>query len=345
MGKNLSIQNDKKITVIYFQRKPRKGFNFSLEYIFNDVRERLKSKIIAEIKTASFYNTGIFSKIGNSIEVAFRQGRNVNHITGEVHFLNLLMKKKTVLLTVLDCGFMHRKKGISEYFTGLIYLIWPVKRSQYITAISAATKSEIIKYTGCKPEKIHVVPVAVDDMYKPDPKIFNVDNPVILQIGTGPNKNINRLAESLKGLKCSVVIIGMLSEDQKEILNKNQIAYTNYYNLSNIQVIEQYKACDIVSFVSTFEGFGMPIIEANCVERAVITSNISSMPEIAGDAACLVDPYNVGDIRKGILKLINDDAYREQLIKNGRKNKLRFNGDVIADQYYQLYRKIAAGIE
>lgn len=342
--KKSNIQSNNKITVRYFQRKPRKGFNFSLEYIFYDVRERLKSKIVAEIKTSSFYNTGIFSKVGNSIEAAFRQGRNVNHITGEVHFLNLLMKKKTVLLTVLDCGFMHRKKGISKYFTQLIYLKLPEKRSEVITAISLATKKEIIKYTGCKPEKIHVVPVAVADMYKPDPKIFSVNDPVILQIGTGPNKNINRLAEALKGLKCSLIIIGKLSEDQKKILNTNQITYTNYYNLSNAQVIEQYKACDIVSFVSTFEGFGMPIVEANCVERVVITSNISSMPEIASDAACLVNPYDVKDIRDGIVKLISDHAYREKLIENGRKNKLRFNGEIIADQYYQLYKKIAANL-
>ncbi|HEY2725961.1 MAG TPA: hypothetical protein VGI61_02225, partial [Parafilimonas sp.] len=64
-------------------------------------------------------------------------------------------------------------------------------------------------------------------------------------------------------------------------------------------------------------------------------------PEVAGDAACLVDPYNVDDIRNGILKLINDKTYREKLIENGRSNKLRFDGRIIAEQYYELYKKIA----
>ena len=88
----------------------------------------------------------------------------------------------------------------------------------------------------------------------------------------------------------------------------------------------------------------MPIVEANCVERPVLTSNISSMLEVAGDAACLADPYNIDAIRKGLLRIINDDKFREQLIINGRKNRLRFDGQVIADAYYEIYKKIASGL-
>ncbi len=71
--KRLSFQEDKKIPVTYFQRKPRKGFNFSLEYIFDDVRKRLQSKITAEVKISGSYNTGYISKIKNIVESGLRQ--------------------------------------------------------------------------------------------------------------------------------------------------------------------------------------------------------------------------------------------------------------------------------
>ena len=84
----------------------------------------------------------------------------------------------------------------------------------------------------------------------------------------------------------------------------------------------------------------MPIIEANTSERVVLTSNLSSMPEIAGDAALFVDPYNVADIRRGLQELINNEELRTRLIDNGRRNRERFNPDVIAEQYYQIYRRL-----
>jgi glycosyltransferase involved in cell wall biosynthesis len=110
--------------------------------------------------------------------------------------------------------------------------------------------------------------------------------------------------------------------------------------LSEQEVIQKYIACDILVFVSFFEGFGLPIIEANAVERVVVTSNISSMPEIAGDAACLVDPYDIPSIRNGIIKVIENDSFREKLIENGRKNKARFTAEHIASQYYHLYKQL-----
>jgi glycosyltransferase involved in cell wall biosynthesis len=84
----------------------------------------------------------------------------------------------------------------------------------------------------------------------------------------------------------------------------------------------------------------MPIIEANCVERPVIAGNNSSMIEVAGEAACLVDAESIEEIRKGILKIINDKEYRENLIIRGRENRLRFDAQEIAAQYEVLYNRI-----
>jgi glycosyltransferase involved in cell wall biosynthesis len=105
---------------------------------------------------------------------------------------------------------------------------------------------------------------------------------------------------------------------------------------------ESYCAADLVSFVSTYEGFGLPILEANAVGRPVVTSNVSSMPEVAGDAACLVDPFDVASIRSGILRTIEDREYRERLICNGFDNVQRYVPEKVTYKYIELYRRICA---
>lgn len=329
------------IKVTFFQRRPRPGFNFSFEAIFDELRDQLRDKIIADLKICSYYNDGIWSKVLNILEAAFRQSKTVNHITGEVHFLNLLMRKRTVLLTVHDCRFLERKQGWRKVLMKWLYLDWPVKKARYVTAVSEKTRRDILKNTKCREEKIMVIPVAVERMYQPLPKPFNAEKPVILQVGTGENKNLIRLAEALSAISCHLSIVGKINERQKAALAKHQIEYSNAYNLSPAQMLAQYQDCDIVAFVSTFEGFGMPIIEGNSVERPVITSNISSMPEVAGKAALLVDPFDVKAIRKGVVSLIRDKPLRQELIEAGRKNKLRFQSEAIAGQYFALYQKIA----
>ncbi len=84
----------------------------------------------------------------------------------------------------------------------------------------------------------------------------------------------------------------------------------------------------------------MPIVEANTVGRAVVTSKVASMPEVAGDAARLVDPFDVASIRAGILKVISDSVYRESLIRNGFRNRLRFLPEEVAQRHAAIYRTL-----
>ena len=330
-----------KIKVIHFQRKPRPGFNYSIESIFNDLRCNLKDRVDFSVAVSRCFNTGYLSKIFNILEAAFRQKKNtIPHITGEVYFLNLMMRKETSLLTIHDCRFMQRKKGTGKKLIRWLYLKAPVKKAARVVTVSEATKKEVIKYTGCDAGKIQVIPVSISTIFQPVYKAFNKDCPVILQVGAAENKNLLRLAEALEGICCRLVIIGTPGKQEIEKLMSAKINYIIKPALTTAALYEQYIGCDMVSFVSTFEGFGMPIVEANSVERVVVTSNISSMPEIAGDAACFVNPFDINDMRKGFLRVIHDDAYRETLITRGRANRLRFDGIQVANAYYTLYREM-----
>ena len=91
--------------------------------------------------------------------------------------------------------------------------------------------------------------------------------------------------------------------------------------------------------------FGMPIIETQSAGRTLLTSNISSMPVVAGYAACLVDLFSVEEIRRGLERIINDSVYRDDLVKQGFENCARFNPKQIATRYYDLYKEIVAHAE
>jgi len=139
------------------------------------------------------------------------------------------------------------------------------------------------------------------------------------------------------------VIVGHPTPSQRSAIQKFCISHEILSGLTNNELIEQYQQCDMLSFVSLLEGFGLPILEAQSTGRPVITSNLSSMPEVAGRGACLVDPYNVGSIREGILKVIKDSEYRETLIAEGLENVKRFNIETVTQQYIELYQEVYKG--
>jgi glycosyltransferase involved in cell wall biosynthesis len=337
--KNKRIMS-KKPRVTFYYRKPRKVGNYSVEFIFRDVAERLKDRIIARTATSHFESTGLFKRLYNTLEAVFRQG-DVNHITGDVHFIGIFLKKRKTIQTVLDCGQLKASTGFKHAIYKYFWFSLPIRRCTYVTAISTATKNEILKYIDCDPDKIFVIPVAISEKFTRVDRAFNKTNPRLLQIGTAPNKNMERLIEALEGIPCTLVIIGKQNYEYENKMKALGISYSYMSGLTDDEMRNQYQEADIITLASTYEGFGMPILEAQSVGRAVLTSNITSMPEVAGDAACIIDPYQTGEIRNGILKIIHEDEYRKGLVEKGFENIKRYNPERIALDYYELYKKIS----
>ena len=135
------------------------------------------------------------------------------------------------------------------------------------------------------------------------------------------------------------MIVGSVDISMIRLLNKKKISYSIKTGLSDAELLLEYYECDIVSFCSLYEGFGMPIIEANAIGRCVLTSAISPMTEIAADAACLVKPNDVISIENGLKQIIFNADYRDQLIDKGFLNILRFKVTDISKSYINLYSK------
>jgi glycosyltransferase involved in cell wall biosynthesis len=322
--------------VVYFQRKPRLYGNYSVEIYFESIRKLLPDHIEPVTVISKYESNGFWKRLSDTFRASRLQG-DINHVTGDVHFLTLLLNKKRTVLTVLDCGFMNNPSALKRWVLKIFWLTLPVRKAAWITVISEATKTELLRYVNYPLERIKVIPVFISPLFQPSPRVFNKEKPVILQVGTAFNKNLNRLIEALAGIPCQLVVVGKLTQENQELLQKHGIDYKNPSRLTDEQMAEQYINCDILTLISTYEGFGMPILEANAVERVVITSNILSMPEVAGDAACLTDPLDIAAIRNSLLKVINDDDYRNTLIANGRKNKKRFSAQSITNQFVELY--------
>lgn len=271
---------------------------------------------------------------------AFRQKTAICHITGDIHFIALVLPGDRTILTIHDCGFMRHPNPLLRGVLGIFWLQLPVRRARWITVVSEATRQEVLRYTGCRPDKIRVIPTIIRSHFAPVPKPFSAE-PVVLHIGTAPNKNLPRHIAALAGLSLRLHIIGRISESDRRLLEEHGIRYRNDWNLSDPEVKAAYENCDLLLFASTFEGFGMPILEAQSVGRPVITSACSSMPEVAGEAACYVDPLDITSIRAGIIRVTNDARYRENLIAAGRENVKRFSSEAVAAAYLELYAAVA----
>ena len=328
--------------VIQFNRKH--ATHGSIEILFGTIRKYMTDMVDVEVFIPKYESQGLFKRLAIVIESFFRQG-DVNHITGDIHFASFLLKKKKTILTVHDCVTVIRSKGLKREILRFFWFTLPLKRVQYVTVISEKTKDELLGLINFPEDRIFVIPDCISDQFKYVEKHeFNKEKPKILQIGTKTNKNLIRICEALKDIPCVLDIVGKLSKEQVKALKDNNIEYENSMNISEEALIQKYIDADIVAFVSTYEGFGMPILEAQTVGRAVLTSNISPMTEVAGEGACFVDPYNVEDIRNSFKKLIDDESFRNTIIDKGLKNVKKYNPLYIAKMYLSLYKRVSEGL-
>jgi glycosyltransferase involved in cell wall biosynthesis len=333
-----------KVRVHYFLRRSRDAKNFSIERLFESIIAALPAHIEPIILVCPLHSDGVLQRLRLIIWAAMHQGP-INHITGDIEFIAAFMSKRRTIVTIHDCGSLHRLSGVRKAIYKLFWLRIPFARSAVVTTISDFTREQLYEVLGHS-KAIEVIGNCTTIASR-EPKSGRtevVNKPLrILQVGTAYNKNVRKLIEACHVLPVRIVLIGHLSEEQKAYLRSHRCDYENYENVSPDRLIEEYEKCDLVTFVSTFEGFGLPILEAQAVGRPIITSNREPMKSIAGDGAILVDPDNIIELREAIVRLGEDKELRARLIVEGANNVKNYTPTQIALRYASLYETLSKG--
>lgn len=319
-------------------RKKNPAF-FSIERVFSGLEEELGKKVTID----RFVVPRLGVSLRNILAAAFYFKKNrsdIYHVTGDIHYVVFGLPRRRTLLTIHDCVFLRQTRGIKRLILKKLFLDGPVRWSALVTTISEASRQDIVRYTGCPPDKVVVIPNPVNELIRYQPQAFREKQPVLLFVGVTPNKNLLRVISALENIPCQLHIVGQLPEAEKKLLQQHEINYRQSIKLSDQELAACYSEADLVLFPSTFEGFGLPILEGQKAGRPVITSDLSPMKDVAAGAACLVDPYSVESIRAGVCKVIQDRSYREELVAAGFLNVQRFDAAAIADQYLSCYQKI-----
>ena len=235
-----------------------------------------------------------------------------------------------------------------------------LRKADRIIAVSNSTKNDIIKFYPEYAHKIKVIYEGVEPQFFPRSNHeiektldkYNVDFRYILFLGTvEPRKNIIRVVDAFIQLKQEgnieqkLIITGRKGWLYKDIIEKinktpfsQDIIFTDFVDDEDLPSL--YSGSEIFLYPSLYEGFGLPVLEAMSCGSPVITSNLSSLPEIAGDAAILVDPMNVEEIVQAMEKLLRDRELRKELKRKSLERAKFFSWEMAAKETLHLYEDI-----
>lgn len=311
----------------------------SIEEIFYSLKKYLDNDV--DFIELPYDGASIMSMCKN-ILFAYRHRGDVNHISGEVHYIALGLGRKT-LLTIHDVQSIIKGNKIEQFIKKWLWFKIPILIVRKVSVISHFTEKELTSLIPKAKSKISVVSNPVTIQYAPLASVEQFRNrgsKKILHIGTKPNKNLEGVLSAVNGLPIELTIVGRMSESQIQLAQELHINFKNSCNLPYAEILKLYSDSDVVTFPSFYEGFGMPIIEANAVGVPIIVGDIPVLHEVAKDAAYFVDPNSIASIREAILSLLENNVLREKLIKLGKENIKRFAPRTIAEQYKSLYNQL-----
>lgn len=326
------------MNILYIYRNKKQGP--SIRRVFEPIAEELSKTENLQSISLPAYDASLKSIFKNIIFVSKFLKYNhfdIIHLTGDVYYLMWILKRHNAVVTVHDLLFYKRihlsVKKLLMYFL----MIYPLRYAKTITFISEKSKDEALNIYSINPNICYVVGNPVNPTYTFCEKKFDMQNALLLHLGTKTNKNLSRVIDALDGLNCRLHVVGKVSENLKKRIQELKLNVIMDENLSDEEIVDAYKNCDIVCFPSLYEGFGMPIIEGQAFGRPVVTSNLPPMNKIAGCGAVLVDPYSVQSIRDGIKYAME---HFDSLISYGQENVKKYSVQYISNQYLNIYKKL-----
>ena len=345
---NLDWQNE---YTLYLKSKPTGNFLL-------DIKNNFKLKVLKVGK--------LWMQLGIPLSCVFDKQDVILFTTPLVPFVSLPCK---TVVTIHDLAFMHLPEFplFSQRYL-LALTKFATKRVDRIIVYSQSTKKDIVKYCGINPRKINLIYLGYDDeSYNSKIDLnktqlikqkYNLTKDYILHIGAvKKRKNILRLIEALNLLKKEyrikhmLVIAGRKDESYYHELVltinrlglKTEIVFTGYIVQDDLPYL--MKGADVFVFPSLFEGFGLPVLEAMATGIPVVASNLSSLPEVVGNAGILVNPYNIEEIAQAIYRVLTDKNLREDMYNKGLERAKMFSWrrtaqetlKVLEDVYYSSF--------
>ena len=320
-------------------RRPLPG-QFSVERVFRDVAGALPADIDASLVEVPYRSQGILPRLGNMLFTA-RLRADVVHITGDIQYCALAVRSSRCVLTVLDLVSVRRLSGWRKRILSMIWYRLPVRHAAAITTISTTIRDELLDGFPTAAHKTSVIGCPVSDHFQPAPASGLGSNEFrVLQVGTGPNKNLERVATAIVGLPVHLHVVGRITDEQRHVMERLGLSYSEDADLSDSDMRCAYQTSNLLIFASTYEGFGLPIVEAQACGLPVVTSAIPPMCDIAGDAAVLVDPHDAASIRSGVVAVLRDASLRSGLSQFGPLNAARHSPTRVAAEYADTYRRV-----
>jgi glycosyltransferase involved in cell wall biosynthesis len=281
------------------------------------------------------------------------------------YVLPLLLRQRSVV-TIHDC--IHLL--FPEYLPNRFALRYAremmgsaIRRSDLVLTVSEASRRDILSfYPSTDPERVEVVSNAIDEAILQDPgeeemervrERYQIRGRFILYAGNiKPHKNLERLVAAFGLLKqrpghddVKLFIIGdevnkygALRRSVEAAGVRQDVRFFGFVPERTLAAL--YRLADVFAFPSLYEGFGLPPLEAMACGTPVVTSRISSLPEVVGDAALLVDPYSVDDIASGLERVLGDEALRAGLVARGHVRVKHFSWDRSIRAIHAHYMKV-----
>ncbi|ATD55959.1 glycosyltransferase family 4 protein [Clostridium chauvoei] len=237
-----------------------------------------------------------------------------------------------------------------------------INQTKGIITVSEYSKRDILRFFNGFPEdKIFVTPLAANSSFKPLDKQycknyvkenFKINNPYILYIGGfSTRKNVRELILAFNNIKKDLkiphtLLLGGAVKDEgqklvklvKDLNIEDSVAFTGFIDSNVLPIL--YNGAEVFAYPSLYEGFGLPPLEAMSCQTAVITSNLTSIPEVTGDTASLINPFDKDELAKSLIDILNNDDLKNSLALKGYKRSLQFSWRHTANNTLKAYESI-----
>jgi glycosyltransferase involved in cell wall biosynthesis len=268
------------------------------------------------------------------------------------------------VITVHDLAILRYPETFDPLWRvyAMVTLRLALPRAEAVIAISESTRRDISEYFSLPTDRVHVIHNGYDRKFRPiadQERLTSIRHRLglperfVLSVGTlEPRKNISRLLEAFRHFKSQsdiphkLVLAGDrgwlhadILEQIQSLALEQEVLFTGYVDDDDLPLL--YSAAEMLVYPSLYEGFGLPPLEAMACGCPVVTSDVSSLPEVVGDAAIRVDPYDVAAIARAMADLLNRPDLRAGLVEQGLQRARLFSWERAATETLQVYSCIA----